>query len=95
MSCNVAVNINCYGQGRNVCGELLDVYAESSGLAAETLRADAERVDLLKQLVFHVSPERIGVALVKVTGKLYAGLEAIAQNAFCVITKPGEGDGEG
>ena len=33
--------------------------------------------------------------LVKVTGKLYAGLEAIAQNAFCVITKPGEGDGEG
>ena len=26
--------------------------------------------------------------LVKVTGKLYAGLEAIAQNAFCVITKP-------
>ena len=30
--------------------------------------------------------------LVKVTGKLYAGLEPIAQNAFCVITKTG---GEG
>lgn len=35
--------------------------------------------------------------LIKVTGKLYAGLEAIAQNAFCVITKPAaeEDGGEG
>lgn len=31
--------------------------------------------------------------LVKIVGKLYAGIGIIAPNAFCVVTKAGEGDG--
>ena len=62
MSCNVAVNINRYGKRSNVSGELLDVYSESSGLSAETLRTDAARANL--SLVGNVMIFCVGINLV-------------------------------
>ena len=69
MSCNVAVDVYCYGKSRDVSGELFNVYCQCCCSAAEALGADAESVDLLKELFLKVSIEGILVSHVNGTEK--------------------------
>ena len=62
---DVAVDIDRNGKPRNVRGHPLDVDRKRGGPSAETLRTDAERVDLFEKLRFEIGVIGIRVPLVR------------------------------
>ena len=59
MSGNVTVNVYSNRKSCDVCGELLNVNCKCGGLTAESLRTDAEAINLLEENFLKICVEGI------------------------------------
>ena len=55
----MAADVDCTGHTRDMGRQRLDIHADGCGPSAESLRPDAELVDLLQHLILQLCIERI------------------------------------
>jgi len=85
MSGHMTADIDRTRQTCNMRGECFNIDTECRYITAETLTADAERIDAIKKLLLHIGIKRIGIAFINITAE---GLFGKQCRIFKVPAKP-------